>query len=272
MANKKPQPSNSKAAAARAQAQAQVKAQERKTGIIIAAVVAVVAIVFVGIVFFIINSSKVPGLTEDGAVVPAGSDDTGGIVVGASGVVNEDLPEGDVVRLDVYLDFMCPFCNLFEQTNEEDIAAMREAGEIELYYHPISILDRFSSGTQYSTRAANAAATVADLAPEQFLDFSAALYANQPDEGTTGLSDEQIELIAIDAGVPEDVAAQFADGNFTKWVVAASDKASQDGVSGTPSIRIAEPGQTFSEGSLVQQQEVPYMEAGVLRSYIEGLE
>ncbi|MDE0573712.1 DsbA family protein [Demequina sp. B12] len=270
MAKKNQQSSNSKAAAARAQAQAQVRAQERKTGVIIAAVVGVVVLVLAGLVMFIVNSGKVPGLDESGAVLPAGSDETGGIAVGTAGVVGEDVPD-DVTRVDVYLDFMCPICHQFEQTNGEDLSELRESGEIALYYHPISILDRYSLGTQYSTRSANAAATVADRAPESFLDFVEALYLNQPAENTEGLTDEQIEQIAIDAGVPEGVAAQFEDGDFNKWVIAASDRSSQDGLSGTPSIHIAEAGQTFDEGAMVPQTEVPFMQAGVLRAHLESL-
>ena len=255
-------PKNGKAAQARAQAQRSVKAQERKStlGIVIGAIAALV--VFGGIVFYIVQSSQVPALDEDGAVVPAGSEESGGIAVGASGVVGEDLPS-DAPRVDIYLDFMCPICGQFEDVNAEDIEAMREAGDVELYYHPISILDRYSQGTDYSTRAANAAATVADAAPENFVAFSDALFANQPAENTEGLSDEQIEQIAIDAGVPEDVATTLDDGLFTKWVIAATDRASQDGMEGTPTLMV--------DQEILDQSEVPYFQPGALRTYLEGL-
>ncbi|WP_061961596.1 thioredoxin domain-containing protein [Demequina flava] len=269
MAKKKPQPSNSKAAQARANAQAQVKAEERRTGVIIAAVSAVVILIFGGVVWFIIQSGQVPGLDSEDLAKPAASDVTGGIPVGTSGVVGEDLPE-DQPRLDIYLDYMCPICGQFEDVNAEDLDAMREAGEVEVYYHPISILDRFSNGTEYSSRAANAVATVAEEAPSAFLDFSNALFESQPAEGTEGLSDEQISQIAVAAGVPEDVAAQIENGDYRKWVIAATDQSSQDGVPGTPTLRIAEPGQSFDEGKVLEQSEVPYFEPGQLRTYIES--
>jgi len=214
-------------------------------------------------VFFIVQQSNVPTLDSGDAVAPAGADASGGIVVGTSGVVGEDVPE-DAPRVDVYLDFMCPVCGSFEEINGEDLAELREAGEIELWYHPVSILDRFSSGTQYSTRSANAAATVADAAPEAFVDFVDALFANQPEEGGSGLSDEQLEEIAIGAGVPEDVASTLDDGQFTKWVIAGTDQASQDGMAGTPTVMV--------DGAILSQTEdVAYFQAGALRAYLEAL-
>ena len=263
MAKNSGAPKNQKAAAARAQAQKSVKAQERRTtlGIVIGAVVAL--LVFGGIVFYIVQSSQIPALDDDGAVVPAGSNtETGGIPVGTSGVVGQDVPE-DAPQVDVYLDFMCPICGRFESTNGEDLAELREGGDIVLSYHPVSILDGYSSGTDFSTRAANAAATVADAAPESFVAFVDAMFANQPQEGTAGLSDEQIEQIAVEAGVPEDVAATLDDGIFTKWVIAATDVASQDGMAGTPTVIV--------DGEVLDQNEVPYMQPGALRPYLEGL-
>lgn len=264
MAKNSSAPKNQKAAAARAQAQKSVKAQERRTtlGIVVGAVIAL--LVFGGIVFYIVQSSQVPALDDDNAVVPQASDtETGGIPVGSGGVVGEDVPT-DAPQLDIYLDFMCPVCGQFEDINAEDIAAMRENGDIQLNYHPVSILDRYSNGTEFSTRAANAAATVADAAPANFVDFVDGMFANQPEEGTDGLSDEQIEQIAIDAGVPEDVAATLDDGLFTKWVIAATERASQDGMQGTPTVML-------DREVLSQQEDVSYFQPGALRTYIEGL-
>ena len=116
--------------------------------------------------------------------------------MGTGGVAGVDVPKSGadtaVPRLDLYIDLMCPFCKKFEETNSADIDALREAGTIAVYYHPISILDRSSQGTKYSTRAANAVAVVADKDPSHMLQFITALYANQPEENTTGLSDDQI--------------------------------------------------------------------------------
>ena len=56
-----------------------------------------------------------------------------------------------------------------------------------------------------TAKSANAAAVVAQRAPDSYPDVVAGLFADQPEEGTTGLTDEQIAAIAVDAGVPESV-------------------------------------------------------------------
>lgn len=251
---------NERAAAARAKAQSQVRAKERRTTVLIVAVSAVVLAIFAGIVFFIVNSSKVPPL--DQANAPAVASANGGIPVGTSGVAGKDVPTG-AVRVDLYQDFMCPICNQFEQTNAADLDALRKAGTIAIYYHPISILDRASSGTNYSTRSANAAAIVADQSPENFLAFQSALYANQPAENSKGLDDATIARIAVGVGVPQSVADTFKSGKFTKWVIAATDRGSQDGVSGTPTVMVG--------GHILQQQNVSYFQPGALKAYLQAV-
>jgi protein-disulfide isomerase len=248
---------NDRAAEARRLAQKQVAAKERRTTVIVVAVALVVIAAFAGIVYFIVNSSNVPSMAE--VHKPAGSDLTGGIPVGASGIAGEEV-DPDAVRVDLYVDYMCPVCKTFEGINAADLDELREDGTIVVYYHPVSILDRVSQGTAFSTRAANAAGVVADQAPEAFVTFSDAMFANQPAEGTAGLDDASIAAIAIGSGVPADVADRIQDGEFTKWVLAATDQASQDGMSGTPTIMV--------NRTILNQEVVPYFEPGALKAYL----
>jgi len=99
-------------------------------------------------------------------------------------------------------------------------------------------LDEQSSGTEYSTRSANAFAGVADAAPDRVWDFHTALYEQQPAEGSQGLSDEQIAKIAADAGVPADVVDGFTDDTFRPWVASVTREAFDSGVQGTPTVKI----------------------------------
>jgi len=251
---------NQQAAEARAKAQAQVKAGERRTTVIVIAVALVVILGFAGIVYFIVSSSKVGDLPDVHSPAPA--DASGGIAVGTGGVVGEDVPSG-VTRVDLYLDPMCPVCKAMESTNAEDLDALREAGTIELVYHPVSILNRYSAGTEYPTRAANALAVVAEQDPSHFLAFLSSLYDNQPEENTPGLTDDQIAAIAVGVGVPEEVASTFKKGEFEKWVTAATDQGSQDGMSGTPTAMV--------NGEVIDYKKFNYFyEPGVLKSYIES--
>jgi protein-disulfide isomerase len=184
----------------------------------------------------------------------AGGDDptsSGGEVVTPANVTADDtIPVGQddaPVTVDIYYDYMCPVCGSFEEANSEELSRLVEDGTVRIELHPMSFLDRFSSGTEYSTRSANAVATVADGAPDAVWDFHGALYENQPEEGSSGLSDEEIADIAEEAGVPADVVDRFGDRTYDGWVASVTDQANEDGVDGTPTVRID--GENF-EGDL----------------------
>lgn len=201
---------------------------------------------------------------------PASATDTGGIRVGADGVAGaEEVPE-DAVVVTVYADFMCPVCGQFEEINGATLDELREAGEVVVEHHPVSILDRLAAGTRYSTRAATAAALIADRAPEAFNGFSTALYASQPAENTPGLSDAELAEIATAAGVPQDVAATIEDGSylegddtFAPWVAAATQVASREFAPqfGTPTVLV--------DGENVADLGVDWRVEGELEAAIE---
>ena len=142
------------------------------------------------------------------------------------------------VKLETYLDYMCPFCGRFERANGGEIDRMVADGTVRIELYPLSFLDRVSNGTRYSTRAANAVATVAHRAPDKVLAFSNALFASQPAEGTSGLSDDEIAKLASGAGVPSETVAQFTEGIFEPWVAASTSAVFETGVTGTPTVKI----------------------------------
>jgi protein-disulfide isomerase len=162
-------------------------------------------------------------------VTPANATGNGAIAVGQAAAP---------VKLEIYLDYMCPFCGRFEKANSADSDRLVGAGRVRLELHPLAFLDEKSNGTKYSTRAANAIATVADRAPASVLAFNAALFAQQPAEGTRGLSDEQIATLAIEAGVPQDVVNAFTDRTFVPWIINSTDAALKAGVNSTPTVKI----------------------------------
>ncbi|MBO0610954.1 DsbA family protein [Myceligenerans salitolerans] len=256
--------------AARAEALAmQKKAQGRERmyrivtlsllGVLIAGLAVAIWLIFA-------ESQKTPMERADN--VPAGVVDETGIPVGEDGAAGT-LVEG-APQVDVYVDFMCPVCGQFEAMNGADLTELRESGEVALVVHPVAILDRMSSGTEYSTRAASSAAWVADQAPEAFAEYHDLLFANQPAENSAGLSDEQLAAFAEQAGVPADVAQGIADGDATAtyrdWVTASTDQATsaeelanpQTGQFGTPTVML--------DGERFEDWATP----GALRTAITG--
>jgi protein-disulfide isomerase len=193
----------------------------------------VIAGLLVAIAFVVATSSKkeTPTTisTSGPLVVPAGATADGALVSGKA-----DAP----VKLDIYLDYMCPYCGRFEQANGAEIERLVGDGTVLLHQHPLAFLDRASQGTQYSTRAANAVSTVADKAPDKLLPFNNALYANQPEEDTPGLTDDKIAELARGVGVPDSVVDTFTDRIFVPWVAQSTEKAFASGISGTPTVMI----------------------------------
>ena len=143
------------------------------------------------------------------------------------------------VTVTVYEDMMCPYCGLFEEVSSERLKEYAESGDVEVRYHVVSFLDR-ASEDRYSTRAANALAVVLDTAgAEVAVDFHDALFANQPEEGGAGLSDEQMIDMAAEAGADEDaITGPIADLKFEPWVEDATEAWSKAGYTGTPTVTV----------------------------------
>jgi protein-disulfide isomerase len=147
----------------------------------------------------------------------------------------------DVIAIQIYLDYQCPICGAFEKANSSQISAWVKSGAATLEIHPISILDRVSLGTKYSTRAANAAACMANYSPNTYFDFSALLFANQPAENTEGLTDDQIVALAKKAQ-PTKVASIescIRNQSFKSWVNAATTRATTGPLPGTNVAKVS---------------------------------
>ena len=182
-------------------------------------------------------------------VVPAGATADGRVAVGQA-----DAP----VSVTVFFDYLCPFCGRFEAANSDELDRLVESGQVRVDLRPLSFLDAQSDGTRFSTRTANALATVADGAPDTVWDFHRALFAQQPEEGTKGLTDAQLVDIARDAGVPDPVVNRFAAEEFTGWVDDVTQKAFDSGITGTPTVLVdghVFKGDLYSTGPLTQAVE-----------------
>lgn len=154
-----------------------------------------------------------------------------------------------VANVQLYVDYLCPYCGQFEQTNGPQLEDWATSGNATVEIHPIAILDRASAGSNYSTRAANAAFCVADLDPDDFFRMHTLLLSEQPEENTAGLSDEQlIELAnrATGGAAGSDIAACISEGRFAEWTSAVTKIAltqpipnsTLDSLTGTPTVLV----------------------------------
>ena len=161
------------------------------------------------------------------ARAPAGATrDADGIVLG----------EGPI-RIDAYIDFLCPFCRMFEERSGAVLNRLLDAGAINLVYHPLGFLDRLST-TRYSSRASAASGCASDFG--RFREYKDVLFANQPPEGGPGLSQEQLIGLGALAGLTAPgFGACVANGVHLPWTEYVTLRAAERGVSGTPSVFVA---------------------------------
>ncbi|GAA1651643.1 DsbA family protein [Actinoplanes couchii] len=225
--------------------QAAIAGRGEPNPVMIGGLVVIVALV-AAIGFMVVRAAGGSASAASGPlVVPAGATD-GALVTGQASAP---------VELEIYLDYMCPYCGNFERANNAEIDKLVAAGTARVKLHPLNFLDRFSEGTRYSTRAANAVATVADRAPEKLMALNKALFDNQPEEGSEGLSDSRIAELALAAGVPQAVVDVLDDGIFSTWVNRSNDTAFESGITGTPTVKIngqKYEGDLYNAGPLTQ--------------------
>jgi protein-disulfide isomerase len=195
----------------------------------IVAVVVIVAIV-VGVVVTLTNRTSAAAgpapnypVARDGSVITAGQ-------------------AAAPVTVDIYEDYLCPYCERLETAYEDQLTTALNAGQIKVNYHAISILDRASSPAGYSTRAANAAICAADAGI--FPAYHAELYADQPAEGSAGFSVDELTAkgtaLGAGPGFGQCVAAQantrlIEDATNT---AAANPALQTDGNFGTPTVAV----------------------------------
>ena len=197
-------------------------AKGRTNGFAIGITAAVVAVLIalVGVVVWLNNKATDPGAVPKSAII---NTDTGAVTTGSG----KD-------KVAVFVDFQCPICKTFEGEYGSKLQALAKEDKITLEYHPIAILDRFSQGTNYSSRAAAAAYSVAQESPDKFLDYLNLLFEKQPTENTPGLTDQQLIDYAKQVGADK-AEATIKANTFFKFPTA---QATAHKIQGTPTIEI----------------------------------
>ena len=204
-------------------------AAERRRRSVVGGVVAAVVLVVVLVAVVVVQTHRTS--TSAAAAAPAGTSGNGYVFA----VGSADAP----VTVDLYEDFQCPNCKALEDSTGSTIDDLVAAGTVQVHYHGMAFLDT-DANDRYSTRALNAAAVVANAAGTgAYATFHGLLFANQPDEGGSGLTDDQLIAYAAQAGASgEAVEAGIRDLVYGGWVAQAEDQASKDGVTGTPTVLV----------------------------------
>jgi protein-disulfide isomerase len=232
----------------------QQRKTERRNRLLIQGGIGVVLLAIIGVVVLVLTTSVTPpaagplNMRSDGIII--GQDlkavRTGATPANGKPIATVRDKKSSVVSIRIYLDYFCPVCNAFETANKAQLTSWLNKGAATVEIHPISILDRSSVGTQYSTRAANAAACVANYAPDDYWAFNEEMYTRQPTEGTGGLTDSQILAVIASAKVHDRAAIRpcVDKQKFKDWVGASTNRAlagplpdsNVKAVTGTPTV------------------------------------
>lgn len=199
-----------------------------KVGIIVAVVVVAVGVA----IFVVLNRPWESSAQQVAAAYPVAVD---GVVVTAG---QPTAP----VTVDVYEDFLCPFCERFETRNRDALTAALNEGRVKVNFHALNILDARTTPPGYSTLAANAAlcAVPTGIWPA----FHERLFAEQPAEGSAGLTVAQLSAIGTELGAgPAFTQCVESNGNAAAITAATEAAATNpalqtDGQFGTPTVAV----------------------------------
>jgi protein-disulfide isomerase len=141
------------------------------------------------------------------------------------------------VRVDAFIDFLCPFCRRFELSSGQTLGRLVADEQITLAYHPMNFLDQAST-TNYSTRAAAASGCAADGG--RFVEYAHALFVSQPPEGGPGLTDAELAGIGRTVGLADPAfTACVSDAPYLDWPPYVTARAIALGVEVTPTVLVA---------------------------------
>ena len=166
---------------------------------------------------------------------------------------------GKPVKVVLYIDFICPVCKNFEAQYNEQLTTLRNEGKISVEYRALGFLDNRSS-TNYSSRAANAAACVVNESPEKYAEFVDSLFANQPAEGGAGISDNDLKKMATDIGA-KPIDTCIDEKTYRPFVKFTTKQAAAIGVTGTPTVFVD--GKQWGKGASAQTPFPEFLQAAI---------
>lgn len=268
------------------QMQEEQRRQEKRRSLmvrwgVVGAVVVVIAVV-VGVIFM--NSSR--AIPEAGPV-PSAANEYGGIALtstselapGDEGFTEVDnaeaaqpentgeaatsvpggeaRPAGEPAQIIVYADANCVHCADFEQQNSGQMAEWLDAGEVTVEYRMLDYLDNPATGN-YSSRAGNALACMAEQSPENYNSFLTQIFASYATKQGEGLSDDELQEMA--SGLGADISGCIDGNEYRPFVTHTGLQAREAQIAGTPSVWVqgenwdqSTPFAEYVEGKIAEQ-------------------
>ena len=227
-----------RAARAAEQLAAQKKAERKRTILAVGGVVVAMAIIIGGGVWLGLRGSSDDSSSSSTTTSAASSY---GVSIGQKSAPHKVV---------IYEDFLCPYCDAFENTSRDDLTKLADAGKVYVDYRPFQLLS-----PDYSAEALNAFAVVRQAYPtgDVAKKFHDLLYENQPSE--TGPFPELSSLVdlAVKAGADKSKVEKgiLDTSSQSDWVDGANQEAQKAGVQGTPTIYLD--GKIYQKGGSVEE-------------------
>lgn len=188
--------------------------------------------ILAAVVIAIVTAVIVNQMSSAGSTVPPNATSARDGITVYPGKAAADAP-----KVEIFLDYQCPFCKQLEDLHGATIEELGASGQINLIYRTKTFLDG-NLRNDSSFRAA-VAASCADTVGA-YPAYHDAVFASQPQEGVGYPSDQLRATFAATAGISGENLTKFqacydsrATGNFVKAVEEMSSKA---GVNSTPII------------------------------------
>ncbi len=209
------------------------------------AIVAGVAVVLSGtglIVWTVVRAGEVgpANMLSDGILLTGSTDQSTGkatltpitteaLQADAKPVATNLATYKQTANIVLYLDYASPKTATFAKANGSAMEQWLAAGYVTLEIHPVSTSTTASN--DYSKRAANALACVANSAPNYFLAVSDALLAAASTKKETTMSTAALQALVTKAGVTNtDVTNCIKGYKYASWETAATHRATHGGL------------------------------------------
>src|SRR5690625_573614 len=232
----------------------QLAAEKRRsrtiTWTIVGVIVAVIAIV---VIVSLMNSSR---SIPDAGPTPTSATEAGGLLLeegepdegdapdevdattveepdpDTAGQMPTEVPRTDHDEIIIYADANCVYCAQFEAENADALNDLAYDGHT-IEYRMVNFLD--NPGTEnYSSRAANAMACVAEESPEHANEFIHEVFASYNTHQGAGLSNDELVNLASEIGA--DINDCVSNNTYRPFVNYTTAKAVETGIAGTPSV------------------------------------